>query len=229
MIREVATDLWTIEGPVVKFAGASTNTRMTVIKLSDGALWIHSPIAWNETVEAFVAEQGGNVKALIAPNKFHHIWVHEWSDRFPDAAGFAEEDVKKKISSLSNAIELTDKAPELYHQDIDQVVVSGNRMFQEVAFFHKASRTAIFTDLFINRYVDGEPFFAKMFLKLEDVVAPVGGIPRLYKLFTSDRTKARAAVARIKAWQPERLLFCHSEDFGEDAMTVINREFAYLD
>lgn len=227
MIREVAEDIWTVEGPLVKFAGAGTNTRMTVVRMNSGALWIHSPVAWTEEIEAFVGDQ--LVCALIAPNKFHHIWIGEWSERFPDAEVFAEEEVKKKIAALAGASDLGNEPPALYGEEIDQVVVAGNRLFQEVAFFHKASRTAIFTDLFINRPVDGEPLFAKLFLKFEDVVAPNGGIPRLYKLLTNDRAVARAAAARIKAWQPQHLLFSHSEDFSKDPMEIFQREFGYLD
>ena len=227
MIREVAEAVWTIEGAVVNFAGASTNTRMTVVRLKSGALWIHSPVAWTPEIESFVGDQP--ICALIAPNKFHHLWIGEWSERFPNAEVFAEEDVKKKVASLATATELTNTPPSLYGEEIDQVVVAGNRLFQEVAFFHKASSTAIFTDLFINRPIDGEPFFAKLFLQFEDVVAPDGGIPRLYKLLTRDRVTARAAVARIRSWQPRHLLFSHSEDFVENPTTIFDREFGYLD
>ena len=143
MIRNVAKDIWTIEGPVVTFAGASTNTRMTVIRLNSGALWIHSPVAWTPEIESFVDDQP--ICALIAPNKFHHLWIGEWSERFPSAEVFAEEDVKKKVASLAAATELTNTPPSLYGEEIDQVLVAGNRLFQEVAFFHKASGTAIFT------------------------------------------------------------------------------------
>lgn len=92
----------------------------------------------------------------------------------------------------------------------------------------KPSRTALFTDLFINRSVAGLKFWPRTYLKLEGVVAPRGGIPRLYKYATLNRQAARISAAKVMAWQPRRLLFAHGEAFSEPAPEVIKREFPFL-
>ena len=124
---------------------------------------------------------------------------------------------------------LATQPPAPYGNEIDQTLCLGNPFCQEAVFFHKESRTAIFTDLIINRRVEGVPFFARCFLQADGGVAPNDGTPRFYKWKTLHRRHAQLFDAKIKSWQPEPLLFAHSEGFSEPAMTVLNREFAFLD
>ena len=225
-----------MNGPDLVFAGAAMHTRMTVVRLRDGGLWIHSPIQLSASVHAQLstisaqngAQNGSGVAALIAPNKFHYLYLQEWRDAFPHASVFVEEDLSRKVSELSGVEILTNTAPDLYRADIDQVVFGGNRLFQEVVFFHKTTRTLIFTDLMINLKADDIKTIPKLFLKFEGVIHPNGGVPRLYRWFSSDRHKARQALQTITAWQPARILFCHGEPFEEDAATLLDREFGYL-
>ena len=171
----------------------------------------------------------GRVSAIIAPNKYHCFWIEQWQERFPQARTFAEPALRKRVKGLANTTALATQPPALYGNEIDQTLCLGNPFFQEAVFFHKESRTAIFTDLIINRRVEGVPFFARCFLQADGVVAPNGGIPRFYKWTTLHRRRAQLSAAKIKSWQPKHLLFAHSEGFSEPAMTVLNREFAFLD
>ena len=150
MLQEIAKNIWTVDGPDVVFAGASMHTRMTIVRLGDGGLWIHSPIDFSSSVQVLIDELGGAVTALIAPNKLHHLFIGLWMDAFPQASVFAEAELKRKVPLLEAAEEITNVAPELYSANIDQAVFSGNRMFQEAVFFHRQSRTLILTDLMIN-------------------------------------------------------------------------------
>ena len=228
MVNKVGVDIWTMDGPEVVFAGASMHTRMTVVRLRDGRLWVHSPIELNEAVRAFIDELGGDVAALIGPNKFHYMYISSWSEAFPRATVFAEEGLAQRVPSLGKAEILTNEPPSLYAQDVDQVIFGGNRLFQEVVFFHKASRSLIFTDLMINLRPDGIRPVPRLFLQFEGVTYPHGGVPRLYRWFSSDKEKARESLSVIRGWNPERVLFCHGEPFDLTANELLDREFMYL-
>jgi len=228
MTIQISNDIWTIDGPDVVFAGASIHTRMTVVRLHDERLWVHSPIELNGDTRAFIDELGGDIAALIAPNKFHYMFIEPWREAFPETEVFAEADLARKVPSLASAEILTNSAPSLYSQDIDQVIFRGNRMFHEAVFFHKSSRSLIFTDLIINLKTDGISLFPRLFLEFEGVTYPNGGIPRLYRWFSNDKNAARAALDVIKAWEPVRILFCHGEPFELAAEEIIGREFDYL-
>ncbi len=227
-INKIDANIWTVEGSKVVFAGAAMGTRMTVVKLAGGELWVHSPVAWNSGIKAFIEQQGGAVAALIGPNKFHHLFLPRWREEFPQAEVFAEAQLKQKVASLADAHEITNQAPELYADEIDQVVFAGNRMFQEAVFFHRPSRTLILTDLLINLKDEHMNPLARLFLKFEGVTFPNGGVPRLYRWFTRDKNPGRAALQVLESWSPEHIVFSHGEAFDIPAAQVIKREFSFL-
>ena len=96
MVRKIDENIWTVDGPDVVFTGITMNTRMTVVRLNDGRLWIHSPIQLSDDVVDFVAGLGGRVSVLVAPNKLHYMFIDPWRERYADAVIFAHGDLKKK-------------------------------------------------------------------------------------------------------------------------------------
>ncbi len=229
MLRQLADSLWIMDGPDIMFAGAAMHTRMTIVRLRDGGLWLHSPIELNTESRQVVENLGGDVRILIAPNKFHHLFIQPWRDAYPRASVWAEPELQKKVTHLADAQTLTDETPEVYRQDIDQLIFRGNRLFQEAVFFHRASRTLILTDLMINLPLDGVGFLPGLFLRFEGVVFPDGGIPRLFRWLTTDRAAARDCYERIRLWNPQRITLCHGALFEEDVPQKLAEEFAWLD
>ena len=229
MVTEIDDGIWTVDGPDVEIAGASIPTRMTVARLHDGRLWIHSPVKLSEKVRASIEALGDGVAALIAPNKFHYLFINPWREAFPQARVFAEEDLMRKLPSLANAEMLADSPPGLYSQEIDQIIFGGNRLLREVVFFHRSSRSLIVTDLLSNLNPERMTPIARLWFKFQGVTYPNGGIPRLYRWFANDKKSARKALATVRGWQPKRLLFCHGEPFELSAQQLIDREFSFLD
>src|SRR3546814_21103813 len=78
--------------------------RMTIIRLADGGLWIHSPTTDDERVFAAVAALGP-VRHLIAPNTIHYWWVPDWYRRFPDATVHRSEE-RRVGTSVSGRVDL---------------------------------------------------------------------------------------------------------------------------
>ena len=227
-MQEIAQDIWSIDGPDVVFAGAPMNTRMTIVKLSDGGLWVHSPIAYTEDTKAALRKIGGEVTALVAPNKYHYLYLEPWRAEHPNAQVFAESSLRTKVPELVKVEVLTNTAPQLYSLDIDQVIFAGNRFFQEAVFFHKPSKTLVLTDLMINLRTDAIPWLPKLLLRFEGAVYPNGGVPRLFRLLTRDKRAAQTALAKIRGWSPERVLFCHGEPFTRSAQEILDEQFAWL-
>ena len=53
--------------------GVTTNVRMTVIRLNDGSLWVHDPIAPTEECVELLRELGGEVKyAVLSTTMYEH-------------------------------------------------------------------------------------------------------------------------------------------------------------
>src|SRR5258707_9176030 len=71
IIELFAEGIWT-ETRRARFWGLETGSRMTVVRLSDGGLFVHSPVALDPgTKEA--GDALGDVRAVVAPSLFHHL------------------------------------------------------------------------------------------------------------------------------------------------------------
>lgn len=83
----LANNLWVFDGEAVKFLGLPFTTRMTVIRLNNGDLWVHSPIKLTKQISSQLDEIGV-IQYLIAPNHLHHLFLAEWQEAYPDALCF---------------------------------------------------------------------------------------------------------------------------------------------
>ncbi len=153
-LREFRPGLWIAEGPtVVAAAGFHYPTRMAVIRLSSGGLFVWSPTALTNAIRADV-DALGSVAVIVAPNSLHHGFISEWVAAYPDARSFGAPGLRERRRDLAFDGELADEPPAGWAGDIAQVVVRGNAITTEVVFFHHESRTVIFTDL-IQQFAPG--------------------------------------------------------------------------
>src|SRR5687767_13093539 len=79
----------------IRFYGLETGTRMTVVELGGGGLFVHSPVALDSALEAQVRALGP-VEVIVAPSRFHHLSVGPWMERFPEAAVHCCPGLEKK-------------------------------------------------------------------------------------------------------------------------------------
>ena len=96
-------------------------------------LW--SPIALTSEL-AEELEKLGEVRCLVAPNKLHHLFLTEWAERYPGARLHAAPGLAKKRPDLTFSAELGDGSPPEWQSEIDQVVIGGSFVMNEVVLFH---------------------------------------------------------------------------------------------
>ncbi|KPK11992.1 MAG: hypothetical protein AMJ62_16130 [Myxococcales bacterium SG8_38] len=75
-LSEIDDGLWTTAVPL-RFWGVETGARMTIVRLRDGGLFVHSPLWLDATLKAEI-DSVGPVTAVVAPSLFHHLWVTPW-------------------------------------------------------------------------------------------------------------------------------------------------------
>jgi hypothetical protein len=204
-------------------------TRMTVVRLSNGDLFLHSPIKFDRRLADELVELG-RVRHLVSPNQFHYAHIGEWANEFPNAVSWASPRVRERARARQVDVDFTrdlDEAspPEEWHQEIDQALFPGG-YFKEFIFFHRASKTLIFADTIINIELDKitEPW--RLVTKLTGMYHPYGQIFFGMRLpLFLQRQKAEAAIRKIHSWQPQRILLSHGRCFDTDADRVIRRIF----
>ncbi len=148
-LSEFGPGIWVGEGPVVPFFSFPYPTRMAVIRLSDGGLFVWSPIALSNALKSEV-DALGPVRFLVSPNAIHHLFLGEWKTAYPAARLYASPNLRKKRKDLAFDAELGDRPEPEWAADIDQVMMRGSFAMTEIVFFHRASGTAIFADLIEN-------------------------------------------------------------------------------
>src|SRR3569623_563726 len=107
-LMPVAPGLWIADGPLVRMAAglgmsAPFPTRMTLVRLPDGTLWCHSPIAPDAELFADI-DALGRVAHLVSPNKLHYAHVAAWKRCYPDAIAWASPGVRERAASQRIAV-----------------------------------------------------------------------------------------------------------------------------
>jgi hypothetical protein len=212
--------LWLREYPV-RLAGARFNARMTLIKLRNGDVLVHSPC---ELDDALAAEVGalGRVAAIIAPGNLHWLHVRSCQRAFPDAVTYICPGVERRAKDLTFDAVLDDDAPAMWAEELSQVVLQGTRLMREVAFFHRPSRTLILVDL-VENFTASTPgtnlFLRSMFrvLGLWNRPAPA---PE-YRFGWGDKARVRDCMERILAWEFESVIVSHGDLITRDARQIV--------
>lgn len=236
-LKPVAANLWIVDGPVIHMAAAGLrmpfSTRMTVVRLNDGSLWCHSPIAPDDTLFAAL-DALGPVCHLVSPNLLHYTHIAAWKHRYPLAVAWASPGVRKRAASQHIDVDfdddLEDEPPQAWRDSVDQLLFRGSRVIQELVFLHRASATLILADLIEN--FESERLSAPMrwMARLGGVVDPDGKAPLDLRLtYLGRKAKARASLARMLAWQPQRVILAHGRCYMDDAAAELCRAFRWLD
>ncbi len=223
-LTALAPDLWAAARPL-KIAVGDIGTRMTVVRLSDGGLWLHSPVRPDdETRRALDAL--GPVRAVVAPSAVHHFFAGDYRALYPQSLLFGAPGLERKRSDLRFDTILGDEAPELWRADLEQHFFRGSPTMNEVVFFHRTSRTLMLTDLAFNVAAD-QTAGARLF---HWVVGSAGrfGPHRLVRFFIRDRKAARASVERILQWDFDRITVTHGEVLERGGRERFAQAFAFL-
>src|SRR5215467_10827045 len=99
--KALASDIGIVDGPFEYLTVGGVRlplpftTRMTVVRLSNGNLFLHSPIKFDEAL-ASELQRMGTVRHLVSPNQFHYAHIGEWSKAFPDTIPWASLLVRQR-------------------------------------------------------------------------------------------------------------------------------------
>ena len=232
--KNLAPNLWIFDQPDFTTGIAKMGTRMTVIKLSSGGLFLHSPIKLDDgTKRALVAL--GEVRAVVAPSRAHHLFVGDYMKEFAGTKLYGPpglvgdiEDFRSRVGArrdLKLDGVLGDESQQEWAGDIDQHLFKGATALNELVFFHRPTRSAIFTDLVFNVPADFKD--AWLFYTL---VGGRGrfGPHRLIRMVIRDRKAARESVAKILEWDFDRVIVTHGDVLDSGGHQKFADAFSYL-
>ncbi len=237
-LKPVGPHLWIADGDLIHMAfplglKVPFSTRMTVVRLSDGGLWCHSPIAPSPALQAEI-DALGPVRHLVSPNRIHYAHIPAWAARYPAAKTWASPGVRERAASQHIAVafsaDLDDRAPPDWAIDLEQLAFVGSWAMTEMVFFHRASRSLILTDLIENFETDkfGSRWWAWV-MRLAGIAAPRGRTPPDWRATFNDRPAARARLRRLLDWQPENIILAHGRCHWGNGSAALRQAFAWLE
>jgi hypothetical protein len=187
--------------------GITINRRMTVIRLADGRLWIHSPNQLTGKVENELNEIG-QVAFIVTPNKMHQRALDEYREKYPSARLFLPSGFPEMRPDLAYDDILGDSAPAEWANEISQKPLRGNSFLTEVVFFHHASHALILTDLIENLGRKHTTAFGSFLLRLmkgydRPVPAPE------HRMFTLSWKQFSESIAHLEQWPFNAIILAH--------------------
>lgn len=228
MLEEFGPEIWIASGPQVTAAlGFNYPTRMAVIRLADGGLFVWSPVALSDELKTELALLGP-VRHLVAPNSLHDLFIASWKQTYPEARLYAAPGLQEKRRDLAFDADITDNKILPWTSEIAHVVMAGNAITTEVLFFHAKSGTVLFTDLlqqFPLRWFRG---WRALIAKWDLMLAAESTVPRKFRLAFTDRKAARAAIERVLSWPAEKVLMAHGTPVRTDGRAFLKRAFRWL-
>lgn len=225
-LRSIADDLWCADGDVFMPGGVHFPARMTVIRLDDGSLLLHSPLRIDDDLAAEL-EALGTVRHLVAPNTYHHLYIRGAKNRWPGATTYAAPGLSEKRADMTWDVILDEEAPEAWRGQVDQVLIAGAPKMNEVAMVHRKSRTLIVTDLIFN--VQGgtkswmTPWLLRMFGAWKKTTQSW-----MWRFLVKDRDAAAQSVETLMALDFDRIIVAHGDIIESDGHAVAEQALRWM-
>jgi hypothetical protein len=231
MLEQLGSDLWFADGGIVSFNGFDYPTRMGVLRLADGGLWLWSPVKRTDRLEEEILRLGP-VRHIVSPNSLHYLFLAEWCAAFPQAKLWGPAKTIAKCPNLQFSGVLADDPPAGWKGQIDQFYFTNSRFVDELIFFHRASRTAIVTDLsqtFSETFLKEHwPWWMRLFAHFCKMIEGWGYPPMDYRISFRHRATARPKIRALIAERPEHVLVAHGEVARKDGEAFLRRAFSWL-
>lgn len=224
MIVPIAPAVWAIDEPL-NVLGMELGHRMTIVRLPNGSLWLHSPVAYTETLADELLTLGP-LAHVVAPNCMHDTYLGGWFRACPGlqfhaAQGFSEYRPDLKFNEF-----MADTPAVAWADTFDQHLIRGAPRLNEVVFLHRASGTLIITDLCFNLGPE-MPLLSRVLLQLNGCYCRFAA-SRLLRSTIKDRAAFRASLDLVLGWDFERIVLSHGRIVEGDAKTLLREAYSFL-
>ncbi|MBO6756116.1 MAG: DUF4336 domain-containing protein [Roseibium sp.] len=227
-MKPFGPNIWIMDGDDVRMFGVLPfTTRMTVVRLASGGLWLHSPV--QPTLERQRAiDQLGTVEHLVAPNKIHSLGIEPWKALYPSAKVWASPAFSKRHPDIAVDALLTNNLETPWNRDIDHCVIEGHAVLDEVEFLHRRSGTLIVTDMIQKHEAAGNSWMWRGVKHVAGVLGKDGGVSLDIKLSIRDKAALRRSIDTILGWDFDNLIISHGRCLTGGAKDDVRRAFHWI-
>lgn len=201
-------DLWSTEYELAWQGGlVPIPVRMTVIRVADGELILHSPAPLTRTLRDEL-DALGRVGSIVVPWA-HGAFAEQAALAYPAARLLAAPAPPRRRGALRFDGSLADQPPEAWSGRVETHLVQGFRL-NEVVLFERPSRTLVITDLCFHIH-RSHSASARLFFRANGMWRRFGPSRLIRHLAVSDRVAFERSLERILCWDFERIVPGHGE------------------
>ncbi len=225
-MEAIFSDIWTLTKDQESF-GLKIDNRMTVVRLPDHRLWIHSPVRLLPGDQAEL-DALGEPSYVVAPNRKHYLYLEGFHNLYPKAKLYGAPQLGRKLEKLFPKIklnaELESQTPKEWNEVFDQHLIEGSPVFQEVVFLHKPSKTLITTDL-LYRMGSVKPGIIRRAIRLLGFNKPRGLFSEWFMPIPIDARKLGESIEYILDWDFEHIIMAHGDSVRHQGKAVLQKAY----
>ena len=223
LIEYIKDQIWIYEYPI-RFGGMDLFSRTTIIKQNNCELIVHDPGSIDDSIKSEI-DSLGVVKYIIAPGNYHHLFVTDFQEVYPNAETFLCPGLERKRPDIKYDWILGNKPDARWKDTFEQILIQGTRYIWEVAFLHIPSKTLILVDLLENIGDDYQhnaglllQFWWKFIFRMwnNPKAAPE------YQLGWGNKKIVKNGLNKILSWDAERVILAHGENIETNANSVLS-------
>jgi uncharacterized protein DUF4336 len=214
-----------VETPL-RFLGIEVGRRMTVARLQDGGLWIHSPARLTEELRMWL-DSIGEPRFVVPSSALHgHRFMEQYRDAYPGIRLFAAPRLDRRRKDLAFDGLLGTTPDTSWADGLDQTALLG-QLLPEIVFLHRATRTLIVGDLLVHETRPDAPLATRWSWRLEGVYGSLG-VPRTVRWSTANRQSARKSLEQILEWDFDRIILGHGAIVESGGAAAFERAMSWL-
>lgn len=223
MIEWSSNRIWYQDMPF-KTNGISVGARMTVIRLDNDKLLIHSPIQLTTQLQLELTGLG-QIHAIVSPNMNHHLFLSEWWLAYPEAYFFAPPGLQNKRTDLVFDDALGAETPSLWRHQLYQTLLRGSDKMEEVIFCDPQSQTLIVGDTLA--WLNSSSSILTTALALLNGCYYTPAMPLYWRLTFKDKTRLRQSLQEILTWPFDRIILSHGQVIPENGKARFHHAFKW--
>lgn len=223
---QFANSIWTAITPI-RFAGTWMSHVMTVIRLENGSVLLHSPCRPSNDLLAKIGTIG-TVTDVVAPNWFHDLYLTDYKRFYREATFWGPAFLRRQRKAIID-FAMDGSVQPKWSAEMPHVTLPGLLTFDESIFYHRPTRTLIVADVLMNASLPAAaPLITRLGYRLFDLRGQLKVFPVLRWFGVNSRSAIRNAVSQIFEWNPERLIVGHGTPIAQGATKQLHAAFNWL-
>ncbi|WP_297476714.1 DUF4336 domain-containing protein [uncultured Photobacterium sp.] len=224
LVKWATNRIWYCDMPY-RVAGAPMGHRMTIIRLDNNKLFIHSPIEITATLQQQLS-QLGEIAYVVTPNKSHNIYLSDWWLAYPQAYFYAPPGLIHKRSDLTFDGALGNHTPSHWQGQLLQTVIRGSDSMEEIAFCDPQSKTLIVGDALAWMVDSHHPLTFALSVINGCYFKPA--MPLYWRITFRNHTQLRQSIQEILTWPFERIILSHGRVIDNNAKAYFSAAFQWV-